>query len=72
MQPYHTAHNVELPEGAPWVEEYILQHAQFPNAKVNDDVDAQSQGLAGLEKGLSGMDLWERMEDDGAGYGGYE
>lgn len=64
MQPYHTAHNVELPEGAPWVEEYILQHAQFPNAKVNDDVDAQSQGLAGLERGKTAWEEWADSDED--------
>lgn len=65
MQPYHTAHNIELPEGAPWVEEYVLQHAQFPNGKINDDVDAQSQGLAGLERASTLLDeLDDGLDDD--------
>jgi len=37
--------NVFLPDGAPWIEEYITEHAQFPNAKHDDDVDATSQAL---------------------------
>lgn len=64
MQPYHTGHNVELPEGAPWVEEYIAEHAAFPNGEHDDDVDAQSQGLQGLERGSSWADEWGASDDD--------
>ena len=58
MQPYHTGHNVELPEGAPWLEEYIGEHAAFPNGAHDDDVDAQSQGLQGLERGKNAWEEW--------------
>ena len=64
MQPYVTAHNVELPEGAPWLDEYIAEHAAFPNGANDDDVDAQSQGLQGLEKARTAMELWGELEDD--------
>lgn len=58
MQPYHAAGNIELPDNAPWLEEYIAEHASFPNGAHDDDVDAQSQGLQGLEKKRTSMDMW--------------
>lgn len=47
-QPYQVAGNVFLPDGAPWLAEYIAEHAAFPKGRYNDDVDAQSQALAEL------------------------
>lgn len=64
MTPYHTGHNVELPEGAEWTDEYVTQHAEFPNGASDDDVDAQSQGLQGLEREETAWDRLERMEED--------
>lgn len=64
MQPYHTGHNIELPEGAPWLEEYIQEHAAFPNAAHDDDVDAQSQGLQGLERERTTMEMWMELGVD--------
>lgn len=58
--PYHRAHNVEIPEGAPWVEDHIAEHAAFPNGENDDNVDAQSQALLGMEQEESTMDLWAR------------
>jgi predicted phage terminase large subunit-like protein len=57
MQPYQAAGNVELPDGAPWLGEYIGEHAAFP-AGYNDDVDAQSQALQGFEAETTTMDMW--------------
>src|SRR6185369_17657680 len=57
-QPYQAAGNVELPDGAPWLGEYIGEHASFPNGAHDDDVDAQAQGLLGLEQATSPLDLW--------------
>jgi len=37
--------NVFLPDGAPWLDDYITEHAQFPNARHDDQVDATSQAL---------------------------
>lgn len=48
--PYMGANNVELPEGAPWLDEYTAEHAVFPNGTHNDDVDAQSQAILGFER----------------------
>lgn len=63
QSPHQSSGHVLLPEGAPWVEEYIAEHAQFPNAAHDDQVDATSQGLAGLERALT---VIERllMDDD--------
>lgn len=55
--PYHRAHNIELPDGAPWLGEYVEEHATFPNGRYNDDVDAQSQALRHLEAPRSGAEL---------------
>jgi len=57
-QPYQAAGNVELPDGAPWLGEYIAEHAAFPNGSHDDDVDAQSQGLLGFEQIRSTLDYW--------------
>ncbi len=51
MLPYQRGGNVYLPEHAPWLADYIAEHALFPGPchLGNDDVDAQSQALAHLE-----------------------
>lgn len=60
--PYQRAGNVELPDGAPWIAEYIGEHAAFPLGKSNDDVDAQSQALQHLEQPLTTTDYLMRTE----------
>jgi len=37
--------NVYLPDGAPWIDEFIQELADFPNGTYDDQVDALSQGL---------------------------
>ena len=49
MLPYQRAGNIYLPDGAPWIGEYIAEHAAFPRGANDDDVDAQSQALEYLE-----------------------
>ena len=51
MLPYQRGGNVYLPEHAPWLADYILEHALFPGPchLGNDDVDTQSQAFAHLE-----------------------
>jgi len=49
MLPWQRAGDVELPDGAPWLAEYIGEHAAFPMGSHDDDVDCQSQALAHLE-----------------------
>lgn len=63
-QPYQSAGNVELPNGAPWLEEYIAEHAAFPRGLHDDDVDAQSQALAGFEALTTTAELWAMADID--------
>lgn len=60
-QPYQRAGNVYLPDGAPWVDEYVGIFAAFPKGKENDDVDAQSQALRELEDDDTTATKWARM-----------
>lgn len=60
MQPYQRAGNVELPEGAQWVEDHVHEHAMFPRGASDDQVDVQSQGLEGFEVETTTMDAWAR------------
>jgi predicted phage terminase large subunit-like protein len=39
------AHNVYLPEGQPWVHDFIEECAAFPNGAHDDQVDAMTQAL---------------------------
>jgi predicted phage terminase large subunit-like protein len=39
------AHNVYLPEGAPWVHDFIEECAAFPAGAHDDQVDAMTQAL---------------------------
>lgn len=47
VAPFVEAHNVLLPDPtiAPWVADYIEEHAGFPNASHDDQVDTTSQAL---------------------------
>lgn len=49
IQPFVMAGNVHLPEGEPWVEEYLDQMCKFPKAKFDDEVDQTSQALIRLK-----------------------
>ncbi len=62
MLPYQRGGNVYLPDDAPWLADYITEHALFPGPchLGDDDVDAQSQGLSHLEEAETGADLITR------------
>jgi len=47
ITPFHEARNffLPVPSNAPWVTEFVEEHANFPNDKHDDDVDAWSQGV---------------------------
>jgi len=45
------AGNVLLPEGAPWVEEYLEEMIRFPSAPHDDEVDQTSQAINYMIKG---------------------
>lgn len=48
---------VYLPDGAPWVADYVASLAAFPNGPYDDDVDSTTQGLAYFQRG-SGAQAW--------------
>ena len=45
------AGNVYLPEGAPWVRDFIEEFVSFPNGANDDQVDAATQALTRLTEG---------------------
>jgi predicted phage terminase large subunit-like protein len=45
VSPQVEAGNVFLPDGAPWLDEFIGEHSGFPKAAHDDEVDACSQAL---------------------------
>lgn len=55
---------VFLPEGAPWVADYVAQLANFPNAAHDDDVDSTTQALnyMHLNGGKTGLLDFMRLE----------
>ena len=50
LLPLHRAGNLYLPDGAPWLGEFIAEHASFPLGAHDDDVDAASQACKHLEQ----------------------
>lgn len=60
-QSYQAAGNIELPEGAEWVGEYVEEHTAFPNGPTDDDVDAESQALSGMEREESAAEKWAKV-----------
>ena len=57
--------HVHLPEGAPWLREYVDQWTAFPAGAHDDMVDASSQALHYLF-GVSGDRSGEAAEDEAA------
>lgn len=51
VTPLIEAGRVFLPEGAPWLADYIGSLASFPNAVHDDDVDSTTQALTYLDRG---------------------
>lgn len=60
-QSYQAAGNLELPEGAPWIDEYVAEHTAFPNGPTDDDVDAESQALSGMEREETAAEKWAKF-----------
>jgi len=48
ITPLIEAHNVHLPEGEPWVDEFVEEFARFPKGEHDDQVDSCSQALTWL------------------------
>ena len=51
VTPIVEAGRVFLPEGAPWVADYVSSLGTFPNAAHDDDVDSTTQALGYLSRG---------------------
>lgn len=51
--PHVESGNWYLPEGAPWLEEFISEHEDFPDGNNDDQVDAMTQADAEFSRGDS-------------------
>jgi predicted phage terminase large subunit-like protein len=51
--------NVYLPEGAPYLDDFIEECAAFPNGANDDQVDSMSQALLYLLSGASALGLYQ-------------
>jgi predicted phage terminase large subunit-like protein len=71
VTPYVEAGMVHLPDVAPWVADWVQEHADFPNAPHDDQVDTTSMAL----RRFFGTMAVEALDDDLvatlAGYTGY-
>lgn len=63
LQPQVQAGQCYLPEGAPWLDEFISEFDLFPNGKHDDDVDSFSQGILELRKPRNAIDYLAEMEE---------
>lgn len=77
VTPTVEAGNVYLPESAPWLQDYIDEHAVFPNGSHDDEVDSTTQFLnyvrrkgeaafkdfaeAAEAKGKAGQHVWRQQ-----------
>lgn len=52
VQPQVESGNVYLPDGAPWLDDFVGELASFPNGSHDDQVDALSQALLYLSTDL--------------------
>ena len=56
--------HVYLPQGAPWLEDYLKQWSEFPAGKHDDMVDASTQALSKMQYAW-GEAATEQSDDDG-------
>jgi predicted phage terminase large subunit-like protein len=70
VSPQVEAHNVWLPspETHPWVRDYVQEHATFPTAAHDDQVDATSQALLRMAQSRLPFS-WLDDEEEAAGRG---
>ena len=63
VQPQIESGNVYLPEGAPWLDDFVAEFAAFPRGRHDDQVDALSQALLDLgQRELTSAEYIMRME----------
>ena len=58
VSPAFEGGDVLLLRGVPWLEDYILELCNFPNAPVNDRVDETAQAIRRFRGGASGVAWW--------------
>jgi predicted phage terminase large subunit-like protein len=61
VSPEVEAGNVFIPLGAPWVSDYVEEHAAFPNAAHDDQVDQTSQALLRFMRRRGGLSSLESL-----------
>ncbi len=62
VQPQIESGNVYLPDGAPWLDDFVEEFAAFPRGRHDDQVDALSQALLDLNTEESGTMLLMRVD----------
>jgi len=55
---------VSIPQGAPWLAQYLHEMAVFPNGKHDDQVDSTAQFLEWLQKPFPGQNIFELYQRD--------
>ncbi len=50
LEPFQSAGNCELPEGAPWLEETVKEYGDFPEGANDDEVDCGAMAAVALGK----------------------
>lgn len=61
IAPFVEAHNVGIPEDAPFTAEFVEEHASFPNAAHDDQVDTTSMALHQLLLVGIGNDFMDQL-----------
>lgn len=64
VSPQVEAGNVWLPEDAPWVDEFMDEHADFPKSVNDDQVDTTSQALLYLKDARFEVESWGEVESN--------
>jgi len=62
ISPLCEAGKVFLPEGKPWIADYVNEMAEFPHGEHDDQVDSTSQGLQRLRTSYSAAPRKNRRE----------
>jgi len=66
VTPVHEAGLCYLPEGEPWVSDFVDELASFPTAPHDDRVDSFDLALGYLTRGGGAMGIWEWYKEQAA------
>ena len=61
---YNSCRFVSIPQGAPWLAQYLHEMTVFPNGKHDDQVDSTAQFLEWLQKPFPGQNIFELYQRD--------